>query len=72
MGDSPIQELIDLLNKLSEKYNFEEDDINAIRESVFKIENGDNALLSEADDFVSPEEEVYENSFEEEHIGKED
>lgn len=64
-----MQNLLDLLNELSEKYKFSEEDIGKIQEAVFAIENGEDALMNEADDFVSPEEEVYERT---EEIDEED
>jgi len=65
-----MQNLLDLLNELSEKYKFSEEDIGKIQNCVFAIQNGEDALMNEADDFVSPEEEVYDRT--EETIDEED
>lgn len=52
-----LQELIDLMNEFSAKYNFSEEDINKIQEAVFKIENGDPDLTvtEEITEFIVPE-----------------
>lgn len=50
-----MQDLLDLLNELSEKYKFEEGDIKKIQDCVFAIEVGDDSVKAEGDDFVSPE-----------------
>jgi hypothetical protein len=62
MNDFPLQTLINLINELSEKYNFEEEDINQIQEALFAIENGDEALnMTPEDEVVFPEVEDYED-----------
>jgi len=51
-----MQELIDLMNELSEKYKFDEADIKRVQEAVFKIENGGITSADlDKDDFVQPE-----------------
>ena len=52
MNDFPLQTLINLINELSEKYNFEEEDINQVQEALFAIENGDEELNMVPDDEV--------------------
>lgn len=66
-----MQKLLDILNELSEKYDFAEEDIQKIQKAVFEIENGEDEMMNGIDDFVEPEDEAY-GSFEEEHVGKED
>ena len=62
MNDFPLQTLINLINELSEKYNFEEEDINQIQEALFAIENGDEALnMTPEDEVVFPDVEDYED-----------
>ena len=62
MNDFPLQTLINLINELSEKYNFEEEDINQVQEALFAIENGDEALnMTPEDEVVFPEVEDYED-----------
>lgn len=51
-----MQKLLDILNELSEKYNFEEADIQKIQKAVFEIENGEDEMMNGIDDFVEPEE----------------
>lgn len=51
-----MQDLINLLNDLSEKYDFEESDIKKLQQIVFSLENGDHAFEDmEQDDFVNPD-----------------
>lgn len=65
MEGSSMREMVDLLNRLAEKYKFEEDDINDIRKIVFKIENGEDSLLNAEEDFKNPDgEDVEETDFE--------
>lgn len=62
MNDFPLQTLINLINELSEKYNFEEEDINQIQEALFAIENGDEELnMIPEDEVVFPDVEDYED-----------
>jgi len=62
MNDFPLQTLINLINELSEKYNFEEDDINQIQEALFAIENGDEELnMIPEDEVVFPDVENFED-----------
>jgi len=62
MNDFPLQTLINLINELSEKYNFEEEDINQIQEALFAIENGDEELnMTPEDEVVFPDVEDYED-----------
>lgn len=52
-----MQELLDLLNSLSEKYKFDEADRKRIQEVVFKIESqGDESVTPDmaAEDFNAP------------------
>ena len=65
MEGSSMKEMVDLLNRLAEKYKFEEDDINDIRKIVFKIENGEDSLLNAEEEFKNPDgEDVEETDFE--------
>jgi len=62
MNDFPLQTLINLINELSEKYNFEEEDINQIQEALFAIENGDEELnMIPEDEVVFPDVENFED-----------
>lgn len=62
MNDFPLQTLINLINELSEKYNFEEEDINQVQEALFAIENGDEELnMTPEDEVVFPDVEDYED-----------
>lgn len=62
MNDFPLQTLINLINELSEKYKFEEEDINQIQEALFAIENGDEALnMTPEDEVVFPDVENFED-----------
>jgi len=62
MNDFPLQTLINLINELSEKYNFEEEDINQIQEALFAIENGDEELnMTPEDEVVFPDVENFED-----------
>lgn len=62
MNDFPLQNLINLFNELSEKYNFEEEDINQVQEALFAIENGDEELnMVPEGEVVFPEVEDYED-----------
>lgn len=51
-----MQDLINLINELSEKYKFDEADIKRVQEAVFNVEQGGitNADLDK-EDFVQPE-----------------
>jgi len=66
-----MDKLLNLLNELANKYNFEEEDIKKIQEIIFSIEDPDGSEDADmtVEDFTAPEEED-EVSFEEEHIGK--
>jgi len=51
-----MQKLLDILNKLAEKYKMDEEDVNEIREAVFSVENGEDSLLNAEEDFKDPDE----------------
>lgn len=39
-----MQDIIELLERLSDKYNFDDEDKQACRELIFSLENGDEEL----------------------------
>lgn len=53
-----MQDLIELIEKLSSKYNFEEEDKEACRNLIFKLENGDPELtiIDENVEYKDPDE----------------
>lgn len=60
-----MQKLLDLLNDLSEKYKFEESDIQKIQDAIFSVQNGEDSLLNAEEDFKNPDgEDVEETDFE--------
>lgn len=50
-----MQKLLDIINKLAEKYKFEESEIKEVQQAVFSLENGEDSLLNEEEDFVPVE-----------------
>ena len=60
-----MQKLLDLLNDLSEKYKFEESDIQKIQDAIFSVQNGEDSLLNAEEDFKNPDgKDVEETDFE--------
>ena len=49
-----MQKLLDIINKLAEKYKFDESEVKEVQQAVFNIENGDSELESDAEDFTDP------------------
>jgi hypothetical protein len=60
-----MQKLLDIINKLAEKYKFEESEIKEVQQAVFSLENGEDSLLNEEEDFKSPDEPREEHQMEE-------
>jgi len=51
-----MQDLIDIINKLAEKYKFEQSDIKEVQDAIFALENGrDEKESLEVEDFQTPE-----------------
>lgn len=51
-----MDKLLDIINKLSEKYKFDESEVKEIQDAVFELENerDDNSEM-EVEDFQTPE-----------------
>ena len=49
-----MQKLLDIINKLAEKYKFDESEVKEIQQAVFNLEQGDHELESDAEDFTDP------------------
>lgn len=60
-----MQKLLDIINKLADKYKFKEEEINEIQSAVFALENNEDALLNSEEDFRSPDEVREEHPMEE-------
>lgn len=67
-----MQKLLDIINKLAEKYKFEESEIKEVQQAVFSLENGEDSLLNEEEDFKSPDEPREEHPMEEAYGGDDD
>ena len=51
-----MDKLLDIINRLSEKYKFDESEVKEIQDAVFELENErDDKSEMEVDDFQTPE-----------------
>lgn len=51
-----MDKLLDIINKLSEKYKFDESEVKEIQDAVFELENErDDKSEMEVEDFQTPE-----------------
>ena len=51
-----MQELIDIINKLAEKYKFDQSEIKEVQDAIFALENGrDESEALEVEDFQTPD-----------------
>ena len=51
-----MDKLLDIINRLSEKYKFDESEVKEIQDAVFELENGrDDKSEMEVEDFQTPE-----------------
>jgi hypothetical protein len=49
-----MQKLLDIINRLADKYKFDESEVKEVQEAVFALENGEDSLLNAEEDFKDP------------------
>lgn len=49
-----MQKLLDIINRLADKYKFEESEVKEVQQAVFALENGEDSLLNAEEDFKEP------------------